>query len=814
MKQCPIVRGGSTRAEHRRAARLADKTFGERDRIPYAPLWKPYRAPPQPPLPPISYMPQELRAAGLTYAHGRPLVSWGKQPEYPYSTFRVWADEAWAYLEIELNTSFCLTVIVIDCDYAGVMARIRELKATMGFPEPSWVTVRRKNGHAHVVYVLANPVYTKGTRKYPANRGAQMLYARVRAWLTEQLDGDPAYRQHANTTHNPAPQGAAAEADIYETYWFPTRPYALHALHDHLPDGYRMPRRRWPKLDDLIADLEAGASPNPTLLKIANCWGGPLANMDKPMLPYLQAVSRKSPRSISPHVIRHTAAQGEAKRQARLAADAWHSPEWLAKQATLGGRSGEARAARILDRDLEFVRQRRAGWSTREIAAHADKPISKSAVHKAIARMERQPGLLVPIRPVAMSPTEAERRKRRRQVAELLAQGLSQREIARWLKCSRDTIRRDIAALSGSHAGGGRFLSTEPTLKSEGVLLPVRGVSARPGTRDPGSQAAREGSGGSQGGEPRNPDFRTAPSVAEARRRRSDVRLPVDFGRVDAPPPVVAAQIEALYAAPDNEMVGIPPLSRPAERAPPVANADLEALRAAHIRQAAEVDVVVSDAPPARDPPLLTLDQLRALPSLNALRILGWAGRRDGLAVGDLTQRITSGRERKVALEPLLDRGLIAKVGKRPHGWYTARVRLPPLRDGKAADYLDDPDTTWAYLAVMLGVALGAPVDSPGALARAIGLDRGTVRPQLAEARAYHRVLYELTGIEAAVAHADGPEPEGEPPTVRPPPDPEPAPQQVPQIDAGLEALRAATERNRARVTVSTTEPGRGGPDP
>ena len=33
-----------------------------------------------------------------------------------------------------------------------------------------------------------------------------------------------------------------------------------------------------------------------------------------------------------------------------------------------------------------------------------------------------------------------------------------------------------------------------------------------------------------------------------------------------------------------------------------------------------------------------------------------------------------------------------------------------------------------------------------------------------------------------------------------------------PEIDAGLAALRAATERNRARVTVSTTEPG--GPDP
>ena len=152
---------------------------------------------------------------------------------------------------------------------------------------------------------------------------------------------------------------------------------------------------------------------------------------------------------------------------------------------------------------------------------------------------------------------------------------------------------------------------------------------------------------------------------------------------------------------------------------------------------------------------MLTLEQLRVLPGLNALRILAWAGRSDGLAVGDLAKRITSGRERKALLDPLLAHGLIRKLGKRPNGRYTTHVRLPRLRDGETAEYLDDPDTTWAYLDVMLGVALGASVENPSALAQAIGLDRGTVRPYMAEARAFHRMLYELTGIEAAVAYGD-----------------------------------------------------------
>lgn len=157
----------------------------------------------------------------------------------------------------------------------------------------------------------------------------------------------------------------------------------------------------------------------------------------------------------------------------------------------------------------------------------------------------------------------------------------------------------------------------------------------------------------------------------------------------------------------------------------------------------------------AQGPPLLTLDQQRIIPGLNGLRIVSWAEK--DLAVGELLKHIPAGNRRKAAVQPLLERGLISKLGKRPTAIYRANVRLPALRDGSTvADYLSDPDVTWANMAVMLGVALGAPVDHVEALARAIGMHRDSVRPYMAEARLFHRSLYELKGIEAAVANADG----------------------------------------------------------
>ena len=216
----------------------------------------------------------------------------------------------------------------------------------------------------------------------------------------------------------------------------------------------------------------------------------------------------------------------------------------------------------------------------------------------------------------------------------------------------------------------------------------------------------------------------------------------------------------------------------------------------------------MSEPPPHAegDPPLLTLDQLRVIPGLSGLRILSWAGHRDGLAVGALRQRIRNGRKRKAALDPLLAHGLIKKAGKRPGETYRAHVRLPRLRDrSTVADYLADPDVTWAYVAVMLGVALGAPVDHPGALARAIGLDRGSVRPHLAEARLFHRSLYELTGIEAAVAHGNA---SADKATRSPPPSNR-------DFVADLEALRAAARRKRAQEEIAVPDtPPAAGPDP
>ena len=143
-------------------------------------------------------------------------------------------------------------------------------------------------------------------------------------------------------------------------------------------------------------------------------------------------------------------------------------------------------------------------------------------------------------------------------------------------------------------------------------------------------------------------------------------------------------------------------------------------------------------ARPTPEPPLITLDRFRRVPGLNGLRILCWAEAENNLSVGELRRRIPNGRRRQAALDPLLEGGLVAKVGRRP-GWrYVATVRLPRLREGSTvADWLADPDVAWAQLAAMIGVALGAPVEHTRVFARAIGLDWRSVRPYMAEARVF-----------------------------------------------------------------------------
>ena len=98
----------------------------------------------------------------------------------------------------------------------------------------------------------------------------------------------------------------------------------------------------------------------------------------------------------------------------------------------------------------------------------------------------------------------------------------------------------------------------------------------------------------------------------------------------------------------------------------------------------------------------------------------------------------------------------MSKLGKRPSWIYRSNVQFPLLRDGSTvADYLADPDVGWANLAVMIGVALGAPVGNVRDFARAIGLHRNSVRPYMTEARVFHRTLFEFKDIEAAVAHSN-----------------------------------------------------------
>ena len=653
--------------------------------------------------------------------------------------------EAWTCESIGLHSKERRYAITIDIDHPDARHRLLGAIADGRLPTASWAVERVANGKAHAVWVLTEPYHTGPGAKIKPQQAAWVVFH----YFCEVLGGDRRYLQLQ--THNPVYRGSRASQ--YRPHMMSRRTYSLQELLSYVHDDWQPPPR--PKR----RTSQRGGSQ--ALFIDGMEWAGHWANRGLPALAELHAINRSYPprERVGDAQVEDLAERIEAEREEwATRPEGWHSEEFRTMQAARGRMGG-----------LASGRSRR-----REL-----RPFDTQA---AVLVYER-------------GYTQAEA------AAEL---GTYQQKVGRALKRWREIQAEGGAAVEGGRQTGNTHEANDPPQWATTGAFP--GVSVSDRGRDSQDPEPLHTGGGAGGGRPR-PDS----PIAEAPRRRSDVRQPVDLGpdlpapgHVDAPPPVVAAQIKVLTGIPDAELVGIPPRPAPAEPDPPVATVDLAALTAAHVRRSAQVEIVVSDAPPARTEgaPLLTLDDLRVIPGLNALRILAWAGETDGLAVGELTTRIKSGRERRSALTPLLERGLIRKLGKRPAWRYVATVRLPRLRDGETAEYVADPDTPWAYAAVMLGVALGAPVDTPTALARAIGLDRGTVRPHLAEARAFHRVLHELTGIEAAVAHAG----DGDPIPTRAPPDQDLADDDA--FAADLEALAAAVERKRRQEVIAQPDPG------
>ena len=158
---------------------------------------------------PIEFAPSVVRAHGLSVAHPRPLVSYGKDYGRVFC-FRTSPRKAWRYAEVEYaNAGSSYGALALDCDDADAYAR-GFLRSEI--PPPNWRVFRPDTGHSHAVWTLAVPVH-----KYPkARRGPLDYFAAIAEFYALTLGADAGY--HGVLVHNPV-------STPYETRWGPELPY-------------------------------------------------------------------------------------------------------------------------------------------------------------------------------------------------------------------------------------------------------------------------------------------------------------------------------------------------------------------------------------------------------------------------------------------------------------------------------------------------------------------------------------------------------------------------------------------------------------
>ncbi len=115
---------------------------------------------------PLDLAPAPVRSHGLRAAHPRPLVSLGKRPGRPFTSWRTSPQRAWSFPEVEYgNAGSSVAALVLDCDDPEAMRR-----GLVDLPDPNWIVRRVATHHAHPAWALATPVH-----RYPAARPGPLV---------------------------------------------------------------------------------------------------------------------------------------------------------------------------------------------------------------------------------------------------------------------------------------------------------------------------------------------------------------------------------------------------------------------------------------------------------------------------------------------------------------------------------------------------------------------------------------------------------------------------------------------------------------
>lgn len=174
--------------------------------------------------------------------------------DYTAGIYRMARGPALERRYVEANPHAISNLLVVDVDHPD--SALRALSAAGSHPMPTAVVENPSNGHAHVVWALAEPV----TRTEYAHRKPIAYAAAVTEGLRRAVDGDKGY--NGLLTKNPTHEG-------WSTHWIGPHLRSLdelaHGLGDFMPPhGWRRTKSR--------RDNPVGLGRNCSLFETARHW--------------------------------------------------------------------------------------------------------------------------------------------------------------------------------------------------------------------------------------------------------------------------------------------------------------------------------------------------------------------------------------------------------------------------------------------------------------------------------------------------------------------------------------------------------------